>query len=98
MLEDKVFVFNFETLKCIDHIDTFPNPRGLCGVSMAEKPHNKVVVCPHTEKGSLKVHIFLFDRSIEKHINAHESELAAVAVNSEGTLICSASNKVSVNK
>jgi hypothetical protein len=94
VLEDKVFVFNFDNLKCIDHIDTFHNPLGLCGVSLAEKPHNKLVVCPHTEKGLLKVHIFLFDRNIEKSINAHESELAAIAVNAEGTLIVSASNKV----
>ena len=51
VLEDKVFVFNFENLKCIDQIDTRPNPTGICGLSLAEKPLNKVVVCPHKEKG-----------------------------------------------
>lgn len=55
VLEDKIFVFNFETLKLIEQIETCSNPLGLCGLSTAEKPTQKTIVCLHTEKGGLKV-------------------------------------------
>lgn len=55
VLEDKIFVFNFETLKLIEQVDTCQNPLGLCGISTAEKPIQKTIACLHTEKGSLKV-------------------------------------------
>jgi len=38
VLDDKIFVFNFETLKLIEQIETCQNPLGLCGLSTAEKP------------------------------------------------------------
>lgn len=41
----------------------------------------------------LKVHIFVMDKSIENIVTAHESEIGALTVNSEGTLIASASTK-----
>ncbi len=55
VLEDKIFVFNFETLKLIEQIETCHNPLGLCGLSTSEKPIQKTIVCLHTEKGGLKV-------------------------------------------
>ena len=41
----------------------------------------------------LKVHIFVMDKSIENIVTAHESEIGALTVNAEGTLIASASTK-----
>ena len=38
VLDDKVFVFNFETLKLREQVETCPNPLGLCSISTAEKP------------------------------------------------------------
>lgn len=38
VLEDKVFVFNFETLKLIEQVETCTNSLGLCSISTAEKP------------------------------------------------------------
>ena len=38
VLEDKVFVFNFDTLKLIEQVETCLNPFGLCYISTAEKP------------------------------------------------------------
>jgi hypothetical protein len=55
VLEDKVFVFNFETLKLIEQVETCQNMLGLCSLSTAEKPAQKTIVCLHTDKGSLKV-------------------------------------------
>ena len=71
-------------------------------MSTAEKPIQKTIVCLHTDKGSLKVltygkQLFLIllvvDKSIESIIQAHESDVGALAVNSEGTLIATASTK-----
>ena len=55
VLDDKVFVFNFETLKLIEQVETCHNILGLCSLSTAEKPTSKTIVCLHTERGSLKV-------------------------------------------
>ena len=54
VLEDKIFVFNFDTLKLIEQVDTIPNPQGLCGIATDEKPISKAIVCLHKEKGQLK--------------------------------------------
>lgn len=92
-LDEKVFVFNFDNLKCIDQIETLDNPKGIVGLAQGEKPVNRVVACPHEYKGMLKVHIFVMDKSIENIVTAHESEIGALTINSEGTLIASASTK-----
>lgn len=55
VLEDKVFIFNCETLKLIEQVETCINPLGLVGISTDEKPINKSVACLHTNKGSLRV-------------------------------------------
>ena len=72
------------------------NPNGIVGLSQGEKPVNRAVVCPHEYKGMLKVHIYVMDKSIENIVTAHESEIGALTVNSEGTLMASASTKGTV--
>ena len=65
VLDDKVFVFNFETLKLIEQVETCQNVLGLCSLSTAEKPAQKTIVCLHTDRGSLKVLTYVVDKSIE---------------------------------
>lgn len=55
VLNEKAFIFNFVTLKLIEQVDTYLNPRGLCALSQAEKPISKIICLPHNDKGSLKV-------------------------------------------
>ena len=55
VMEDKIFVFNFETLKLKENIETFINPFGLCAIATADKPVQQTIVCLNTEKGYLKV-------------------------------------------
>ena len=55
VLDDKVFVFNFETLKLIEQVETCLNPFGLVGISTHEKPISKTITFPHTDKGFLRV-------------------------------------------
>ena len=96
VLDEKVFVFNFGTLKCIDQIETIDNPNGIVALAQGDNPLNKVVVWPHDYKGMLKVHIYVMDKGIENIVTAHEKEIGALAVNSDGTLIASASTKGTV--
>ena len=93
VLDEKVFVFNFGSLKWIDQIETIENPNGIVALAQGDNPLNKVVVWPHDYKGMLKVHIYVMDKGIENIVTAHEKEIGALAVNSEGTLIASASQK-----
>lgn len=93
VLHEKTFIFNFVTLKLIEQVDTFPNPRGLCALSQAEKPISKIICLPAQEKGALKVLNYVVDKSIDIVIAAHDTEIGAIAVNPNGTLIASASQR-----
>jgi hypothetical protein len=58
-LKDKLFLFNFDSLKLIEQIETALNPHGLCGIATDEKPITKMIICPHPEKGALKTLVTL---------------------------------------
>jgi hypothetical protein len=49
-------------------VETCLNPLGLCGVATDEKPISKIIVCPHPEKGSIKILNYVVDKSIENKI------------------------------
>lgn len=92
VLNEKAFIFNFVSLKLIEQVETFPNPLGLVALSQAEKPASKIICLPSLEKGHLKVLNFVVDKSIDLQIMAHDNtEIGAIAVNNDGTLIASAS-------
>ena len=74
-------------------MDTYDNPNGLSAISSAEKPISKIICLPSTERGSLKVLNYVVDKSIDLVIPAHDTEVGSLAVNPEGTLIASASNR-----
>ena len=48
-LYEKVFVFNFSTLKLIEQIETCLNPTGILAVSPGENPVHNAVAFPHVE-------------------------------------------------
>jgi hypothetical protein len=92
VLNEKAFIFNFVSLKLIEQVETHPNPLGLVALSAAEKPASKIICLPSLERGHLKVLNFVVDKSIDFGIIAHENtEIGAIAVNNDGTLIASAS-------
>ena len=76
----------------IEVVETCANPKGLCAVS----PSKEVCVfaCPEKKVGTIRV--IHFDKgSKTTMINAHQSSIAALALNTDGTLLASASDKVS---
>lgn len=88
--EQKIYVFNFISFENIDTIDTFENPKGIVAVS----PDAKITVLAYPDKTKGYVRVKSYDKSITALINAHESAISHLALNSDGTLLATASDKV----
>eukprot|EP00455_Lapot_gusevi_P011198 TRINITY_DN15157_c0_g2_i1.p1 TRINITY_DN15157_c0_g2~~TRINITY_DN15157_c0_g2_i1.p1 ORF type:complete len:366 (+),score=53.44 TRINITY_DN15157_c0_g2_i1:94-1191(+) len=89
VLEYKIYVYNFSDLKLVDHIETISNPKGLC--ALCPYLSNTVLVCPGMQRGHVRVE--LYDLKKTTFIVAHDSNLAAFALNFDGTLLATASEK-----
>lgn len=87
----KIYVYNFADLTLIDCLDTCNNPQGLCALN----PDTNVAVLaiPHTEKGHVKVRNFSQDKQGETTIPTHQGSIAAMALNRNGELLATASEK-----
>eukprot|EP00607_Mallomonas_marina_P008093 CAMPEP_0182419970 /NCGR_PEP_ID=MMETSP1167-20130531/4400_1 /TAXON_ID=2988 /ORGANISM="Mallomonas Sp, Strain CCMP3275" /LENGTH=359 /DNA_ID=CAMNT_0024595257 /DNA_START=346 /DNA_END=1425 /DNA_ORIENTATION=- len=89
VLQNKVYVYRFSDLKLLDQINTTPNARGL--VCLSPDAAHTVLACPGLAKGSIRVE--LYDIKKATLIKAHDSELAQIALNCDGSRIASASDK-----
>lgn len=89
VLEFKIYVYNFADLKLLDQIETISNPKGLC--ALCPYTPSTVLVCPAIQKGHVRCE--LYDTGKTTFIPAHESNLAALALNSDGTRVATASDK-----
>ena len=88
--QSKIYIFNLNTLETIDMFDTFDNINGIVGFSPGELI--SVLAFPYDSKG--KVRIVNFNSlSQPPIIAAHESRIASLSVNRNGTLIATASDK-----
>eukprot|EP00164_Ancoracysta_twista_P000102 GFYU01000144.1.p1 GENE.GFYU01000144.1~~GFYU01000144.1.p1 ORF type:complete len:358 (-),score=87.71 GFYU01000144.1:505-1578(-) len=89
VLEYKIYVYNFADLKLVDHIETIENPKGLCAVCPSST--NNVLACPGLQKGHVRIE--LYDMKKTTPIAAHEGPLSCMALNLDGTRLCTASEK-----
>mmetsp|Transcript_108022 Transcript_108022/g.161615 ORF Transcript_108022/g.161615 Transcript_108022/m.161615 type:complete len:177 (+) Transcript_108022:197-727(+) len=89
VLDNKIFVYNFSDLKLIDHIETCPNPRGLCALNT--EAENTVLACPDKLLGHVIIH--LYDKKKTTNIKAHQSSLNCLELNNKGTKLATASEK-----
>jgi len=87
VLESKIYVYNFADLKLVDHIETTSNPKGLC--ALCPFASNTVLASPGLQKGHVRVE--LYDLKKTQVIVAHESGLACIALNFDGTRLATAS-------
>lgn len=94
----RVHIFSFPTdPKKIRTIDTGSNPRGLFEVSTFPSSERQVMVYPGHKEGTIQVMDLSF--TIPGHsvspvnISAHQNELACIALNSNGTLVATASTQ-----
>ena len=88
--QTKIYIFNLNTLETIDMFDTFDNINGIVGFSPGELI--SVLAFPYDSKG--KVRIVNFNSLAQPPIiTAHESKIACLCVNRNGTLLATASDK-----
>ena len=79
----------------IEVIETAPNAKGLCAISPSKDVC--VMACPEKKVGSVR--IVHFDKASKVvSVAAHQSQLAALALNNEGTILATASDKVGVTE
>eukprot|EP00929_Paragymnodinium_shiwhaense_P057854 TRINITY_DN28976_c0_g1_i1.p1 TRINITY_DN28976_c0_g1~~TRINITY_DN28976_c0_g1_i1.p1 ORF type:complete len:429 (-),score=44.55 TRINITY_DN28976_c0_g1_i1:268-1554(-) len=98
VLESKVYVYGFRTLRLFDSIETISNPKGLCCLSIGTD--RVVLVCPGMLKGRILCVYYPADfgesqtpvaRERTMTIGAHQTSLAAMAITYGGSLLATAS-------
>jgi len=93
--EYAIYVYTLGKLRVIQHLTTAANSRGLCVLASASEPW--ILSCPGQSLGTIRVQVGQDDRS--SHVfQAHETALAALAMNASGSLIASASERGTVLK
>ena len=93
ILLKKIYIFNTNTLETIAILPTYKNPTGIIGTSSGD--NNKLIIAfPYESQGHLYVGN-CFSEKMENitKITAHESQIACISINKEGTLIATASDK-----
>ena len=97
ILDDKIYILNINTLETIDILDTFNNPHGI--FSMSNSNNELIISFPYSKnKGKVQLENYIlfkesFNKNESKIINAHESNIAYIKINNEGTLLATASDK-----
>jgi len=91
VLENKVYVYNFADLNLLDQIDTMPNPKGLC--ALCPSSTNMVLACPGRKPGYVQVELYDDKPTKTQIIPAHNNALSQIALNLEGNLLATASEK-----
>eukprot|EP01029_Cantina_marsupialis_P027781 TRINITY_DN773992_c0_g1_i1.p1 TRINITY_DN773992_c0_g1~~TRINITY_DN773992_c0_g1_i1.p1 ORF type:complete len:343 (-),score=66.29 TRINITY_DN773992_c0_g1_i1:17-1045(-) len=91
ILEDKIHIFDLNSMKVLQTLETMPNVKGLAKLSADEK--KSILVFPSSkDSGQLLVYDAL-NLNVLNVINAHKTSLATVALNNDGTLLATASEK-----
>ena len=90
--QKKLYVFNTKTLEMIeDPIETYNNPNGLIGISTDK---NKTIIAYPYKNTKGCVHIKSYEKNIKNQIiNCHSTELNCIAINNDGSLLATASQK-----
>lgn len=89
ILDHKIYVYNSTNLVVIDHIETIANPFGICAISVYAQ---NVLACPGIQPGNVRIEIYDAPAT-SKIIPAHTSPIHALALNSDGTRLATASEQ-----
>lgn len=91
--ENKIYVFNYITFESIDQINTFQNPKGVYALSINQ--NMTFLAFPDRSIGYVRVKSY--DTPVNTPlINAHDTPIAALSLNNEGSLLATASDKGTV--
>ncbi|CAK4671184.1 hypothetical protein LEN26_012475 [Aphanomyces euteiches] len=89
VLERKVYIFDINSMQVLNTLDTAPNPKALCVLSPAD---NGYLAFP---TGAVPGEIVLYDAnnlSVLNAVQAHRGTPVALAMNSTGTMLATASD------
>ncbi|KAF9602183.1 hypothetical protein IFM89_025483 [Coptis chinensis] len=91
LLQDKIYIYDYNSLAILDTIDTVPNTKGLCAFS-PNMDGCFLALPASTTKGSVLVYNVM---ELHSHceIDAHRSPLAAMVLSSNGVYIATASEQ-----
>lgn len=89
ILENRLFVYNINTLKLLDRIETSKNSRGACDVTILQS--NFVLACPGLSEGHVRVELYDYKKTVI--IPAHKSKIRCFALNYDGSLLATCSEK-----
>ena len=97
--DNNIIVFTFGNYEKIDSINTCQNKNGIIGISL--DPKINIIAYPSSDIG--KIIIKNYDEKKDgnfkiSEINAHQSEITALVMNYDGTLVASASEKGTIIK
>ena len=97
VLYDKIYILNIVTLEIIDMFDTYDNPNGV--FSCSNISNDLIIAFPNINgKGKVQIEHYLITyettkKNEQKILNAHESPIACISINNEGTILATASDK-----
>ena len=93
LTRNKFYAFNMKTLVTIAIIKTYDNPFGIIATSNGDINNKLIVAFPYESQG----HVFLGEitQKCEKLsvVQAHDSKIACISINKDGTLLATASDK-----
>ena len=87
--EQRIYVYSTDKYKLIESIETYKNEFGAMGINT--DPNFTVIGFPISSLGFIRVKFY--EKSQEVEINAHDSMITYICINSDGTLVATASNK-----
>ena len=85
--EDKIYVFNFNTLELFDTLETKNNKKGILSISLI----GNIIAYPHSEIGKVKIKDY--DQQKERDIPAHKGIINFLQLNKDGSILATASEK-----
>lgn len=88
VLKNVIYIYDFKSIQLLKTIETFANPLGL--FALLHSFQIKLMVFPGLQKGQIRVDV---DDNKTMIINAHKSNLAHLSLNSDGSLLATASEK-----
>lgn len=89
--ESEINVFSFESFKHIEKLNTYNNKNGI--MSLSSNNNCNIISYPSTKLGEIIIKNYNDKINGTIKINAHQSEVAAIGINSDGSLVASASEK-----
>lgn len=90
-----IYVYTSGDVKVILHLDTGSNKLGLCALATGSDPW--LLCCPAQNKGAIRIQVGQ-DAQATHVFQAHQSGLAALALNASGSLVATASETGTVMK